>query len=226
MPATESQSRRPPRRSQQERSAETRAKLLDATVDCLYRYGYAGASTTLICEKAGVSRGAQLHHFPTKAELVTTAVEHLFDKRRADFREAMAELPEGEDRADAALDFLWQAFSGPTFYAWLELIVAARTDPDLAPAVAETTNRFNDAFHATFAETFPEVHASELGEVIPEFTMFVLDGMAISRIAHGDVDRGEKVLALFKTLGRLIAPMGDGASTAPAARTQTKRGVT
>jgi AcrR family transcriptional regulator len=204
MQATDAQ--RPARRTQQERSAETRAKLLDATVDCLYRYGYAGATTTLICEKANVSRGAQLHHFPNKAELVTTAVEHLFDRRHDEFKKAMARLPEFKDRADAAIDFLWSAFSGPTFYAWLELVVAGRTDPDLAPAVAETSERFSQAFHTTFAELFPELCASDLGQVIPEFAMSLLDGMAMARIVHPDGARSERVLAFFKLLAKLVSP--------------------
>ena len=54
------------RRTQQQRSDETRAALLDATIICLHEVGYAGTSTTLVSERAGVSRGAQTHHFPTK----------------------------------------------------------------------------------------------------------------------------------------------------------------
>ena len=199
-------SQRPGRRTQQERTTEMRARLLDATVDCLFRYGYAGATTTLICEKANVSRGAQLHHFPNKAELVTTAVEHLFDRRHDEFKAAMAQLPESENRVDAAIDFLWKAFSGPTFYAWLELVVAGRTDPELAPAVAETAERFNQAFHTTFAEMFPELCTADLGQVLPEFVMSLLDGMAIARIVHPDGARSERVLAFFKLLAKLVSP--------------------
>ncbi|MEA2623997.1 MAG: hypothetical protein QOD06_42, partial [Candidatus Binatota bacterium] len=114
------------RRTQGERSASTRSRLLDATIDSLAELGYAGTTTTVIAERAGVSRGAQLHHFPTKAELVTTAVEHLFQRRNQEFRTAMAKLPPAVDRAEAAVDLLWAIFSGPTFYAWLELVVAGR----------------------------------------------------------------------------------------------------
>lgn len=64
-------------RTQEERSAATRAALLDATVACLVDYGYASLTTTRVVERAGVSRGAQVHHFPTKAQLVTEAVRHL-----------------------------------------------------------------------------------------------------------------------------------------------------
>src|SRR5437762_2972866 len=96
-----------PRRTQEERSASTRVRLLDATIECLFELGYANTTTTEIARRAGLSRGAQLHHFPTKAELVITAVDHLFARRTAEFRAAFANLPAGVDRAAAAIDLLW-----------------------------------------------------------------------------------------------------------------------
>src|SRR5215470_16496508 len=79
------------RRTQAERSAATQARLLDAALQCLVELGYAGTTTTVVAERAGVSRGAQLHHFPTRAALVAAAVEQryaavleLFTAARAD----------------------------------------------------------------------------------------------------------------------------------------------
>src|SRR5687767_4439256 len=74
------------RRSQEERSAATRERLLDATVECLVDLGYAKTTTTEVVRRAGVSRGAQVHHFPTKADLVQNAVVHLASKRREELR--------------------------------------------------------------------------------------------------------------------------------------------
>src|SRR5436853_7131184 len=138
-----------PRRTQEERSANTKARLLDATIDCLSDLGYARTTTTEIAERAGVSRGAQLHHFPTKAELVTTAVEHLFERRTEEFRKAFATLPANIDRTAAAVDLLWSMVSGPTFHAWLQLVVAARSDPDLRQTVSAIYCRNSDTSHRT-----------------------------------------------------------------------------
>ena len=69
-----------PRRTQGERSASTRARLLDATVECLTRYGYAGTTTPRIAEMAGLTRGAQVHHFGSKHELMTAAMHHMTAK--------------------------------------------------------------------------------------------------------------------------------------------------
>src|SRR5579872_2677392 len=85
------------RRTQGERSAAMRGRLLEATVDCLYELGYARTTTIEVAARAGVSRGAQLHHFSTKERLVEVA-RHLFDKRTEEFREAFAAVPSGADR--------------------------------------------------------------------------------------------------------------------------------
>src|SRR3954462_5300880 len=112
-----------------------RQRLMEATVDCLVELGWAGTTTTVVAERAGVSRGAQLHHFPTKQELLVAAVQHLFDRRRDQVRKAFADIPPGVDRIDAAIDLLWSTFGYDGFPAWLELEVAARTDDDLRPIV-------------------------------------------------------------------------------------------
>src|SRR5580765_5031198 len=129
------------RRTQAERSAAMRARLLDATIDCLHDLGYARTSTPEIARRAGVSRGAQLHHFPTKTELVTSAVERLFDRRREEFLRAFADRPAGSDPLQAAIDILWGLVSGSSFTVWLELAVAARTDDELREPVADLTDR-------------------------------------------------------------------------------------
>src|SRR5215207_5035001 len=69
-----------PRRSQEERSTETRGRLLDAAVECLIEFGYSATTTTTVAKRAGVSRGAQLHHYPAKVELLTAAIEHLSNR--------------------------------------------------------------------------------------------------------------------------------------------------
>src|SRR3954453_5841167 len=92
------------RRTQAQRSATTRAALLDATIKSLVEVGYANTTTTGIAERAGVSRGAQMHHFPTKADLVASAVEHLAGKRMEQLRREAEGWNGGRDRIRRALD--------------------------------------------------------------------------------------------------------------------------
>lgn len=129
--ATSRSTSKPRRRTQAERRAATRALLLDATIDCLIDYGYNGVTTTRVVDRAGVSRGAQVHHFPTKAILVSEAMVHLADRRSADLERQADKLPRGKNRPAAALDLLWASHRGPLFEAAMELWVAARTDDEL-----------------------------------------------------------------------------------------------
>jgi AcrR family transcriptional regulator len=195
---------RPSRRTQEQRSAATRARLLDATIDCLSALGYARTTTSEIALRAGVSRGAQLHHFPTKAELVTTAVERLFERRTEEFREAFATLPAGVDRTAAAIDLLWSMVRGPTFHAWLELVVAARTDPELRATVAAIGKRFADSVERVHHELFPAV-STPYFELAPAFTFGLLQGLALDRIAGADETRTAMVLGLLKALAAMAA---------------------
>jgi len=145
---------KPRRRSQEERRAATRAALLDATIECLVEYGYANTTTTRVVERAGVSRGAQVHHFPTKAELVAEAIAHLAELRADEVERALEALPEGRERVLAALDLLWDVHTGPLFTAALELWVAARTDSELREHLLPAERRMNARLMAGAEEFF------------------------------------------------------------------------
>jgi AcrR family transcriptional regulator len=196
------------RRTQEQRSSSMRTRLLDATVSSLLELGYAGTTTVEIARRAGVSRGAQLHHFPTKAELVITAVEYLAERRHREFTDAFAKLPPGVDRAAAAIDLLWPILSGPTFYAWLELMVAARTDAELRRSVAAATERLMQRVQQTFRELFPVPPGGELLDDPPKFVFALLNGMAIEKMLHPADPAIEQNLRALKALAGLVQTAG------------------
>ena len=119
------------RRTQQQRSEATRAKLLDATLGCLSDLGYAATTTMAVGERAGVSRGALLHHFPTRATLITAAIENLFKQLDERFQKSFARISQDSDRIDSAINLLWKVYASPEVPPLLELFVAARTDAGL-----------------------------------------------------------------------------------------------
>lgn len=194
---------------QEERSAETRRRLLDATVACLYECGYSGTTTTEIATRAGVSRGAQLHHFPKKDELVVSALEHVLVLRLTELAHAVAEPPPGnrEARLLLLIDKMWPIFKGPTFYAWLELVVASRTDPALNEAVAAVSERFGQGFAQNFGEVlqWPPDREAELLELI-SLLFCHFESLAMERVltATDDSDSPEFMRALG-TLKKLAA---------------------
>jgi AcrR family transcriptional regulator len=201
-----------PRRTQAERTASTRARLLDATIDSLIERGWAATTTTEVADRAGVSRGAQLHHFPTKAELVAAAVEHLFLRRHDEFRRAFAALPPDADRASAAIDLLWPMVSGPTFYAWLELAVAARTDAELRDRLAPIGQRFSENVERWFRELFPPpAYSGPFYEAAPGFAFTVMESLAVMKmVADGRphfIALRDRLLGSLKMLAALVMPL-------------------
>jgi AcrR family transcriptional regulator len=194
------------RRTQEERSASTQRLLLDATVECLVKYGYAGTTTTRVAELAGVSRGAQVHHFATKNDLVLAAVRHLAD-RQADAVLANPDRLSGSaDPVGDALDLVWSAHQGPTFDAAIELWVAARTDPELR----EATTAFERALTARLVELAALLFGLRISSV-PDFESRLLTvleavrGLRMVSFLHPDAsprldERWQRSKVLLRTL--------------------------
>jgi AcrR family transcriptional regulator len=210
----------PQRRTQAERTAATRAAVLTATVDQLVEAGYRHTSPQLVAKRAGVSYGALLHHYPTKAELLCAAVDHLLELRIAEFRKAMADVPSDQRKSDAAIDVLWQMFQTPAFTAWLELWVAARTEPELADAAARVNQQFTDTSIELFRELFADEARvnPELPRIAVGMTFALLDGLALSRLVDQDqpIDP-DTVLHIYKLLvaGSLPTAPNTAPNTAP-----------
>lgn len=177
---------------QEERTRLMRARLLDAAVEVLVERGFAGTTTTLISERAGVSRGAQLHHFPTKNELVVAAVSHVMEGRGEDL---MAAVTGHEDVATrAVLDILADHFTSPGFKAALELWVAARTDPDLLAAVAPLERRIGRQAHRL---TVDLLGADETRPGVRELIQATLDlcrGLGLADTLSDDARRRGRIL--------------------------------
>lgn len=164
------------RRTQAERRAATRGALLDATIDVLVDRGYAGLTTTLVCERAGVTRGAQAHYFATKADLVVQALSHLTDKLVADLVSKplnVADDPPGQYAV--LLNRLWEIFSGPVSQAQLELFVAARTDEDLHRHLVQ----FDNTVMFTLADAARRVAPGIVDR--PEFSSVMMTAIATIR---------------------------------------------
>jgi AcrR family transcriptional regulator len=184
-----------PDRRVQARSTATRQALLDAAIESLVERGYAATTTIETARRAGVSRGAQQHHFPTKALLMTAAVEHLLARRLSEFGAAFASVDAGGDRLDAGVDLAWSMFQSPVFAAWIELWVAARTDPELAATVIDIDRRFTVESRAMFLELFPPDDGSDpvLADIGRDFAVALMTGVALQRL----VPRGQRPAAEY-----------------------------
>ncbi len=191
---------------QEERTRLMRQRLLDATIECLVEHGWSGTSTTLVSQRAGVSRGAQLHHFPTKNDLVLAAVAHLSDKRAEELREAARHLPRGRRRTRAVLDMFAEHFTSPVFNAALELWVAARTDATLHAAVVPLEQRVGREAHQ-IAVAALGVDEGEPGvRELVQATLDLVRGLGLANTISDDSARRRRILAAWaRTLDEELA---------------------
>lgn len=180
--------------TQEERTRAMRQRLLEATVQCLAEYGWAGTSTTLVSQRAGVSRGAQLHHFPTKADLVIAAVEHLGLVRRAELVESAAALPAGSGRTRAVLEMLGDHFTSDVFDSALELWVAARTDPQLLAAVGPLEKVTGREAHRLTVEMLDADESVPGARELIQATLDLIRGLGLANTISNDQARRRRIL--------------------------------
>jgi len=177
-------------------------------MECLVDLGWSGTSTTEVARRAGVSRGAQQHHYPTKMILVAAALEHLLEAQRLAYETAFAVLPPERRNVSGALDLLWEVFRGRPAKALMELAVAARTDDELRPLCRDLNERILQVILETFERLFPE------NTLPPDFAptmlrgvfaMFV--GLSIQNALDDDADGHQAaVLRQVKDVAQLIVP--------------------
>ncbi|WP_448625082.1 TetR/AcrR family transcriptional regulator [Geodermatophilus sp. URMC 64] len=199
------------------RSADSRALILEAAVGCLVEEGYAGASTLAVQARAGVSRGRLLHHFPSRAELLVAAAEHLATTRLTELRERaaalMADEPTGPARVDRALELMWATFQEPPFWAAMELWVAARTDGELRGSLQAQERRLRAAIRAVADEIWgPEIAAAPLYAELCELLFTSMRGVAMVYAFEERPAATDPHLDLWKRLARrlLYADPGQG----------------
>ena len=197
--------------SRVEQREATRARLVTAGVELLIARGYAGLTTVAVQQEAAVSRGAVLHHFPTRADLLRAVIRRLLELHEAAAREALSSAPSSADDVARAISALHSVVRRPAFIAQLDLWTAARTDPDLARVVSHEERRagsdlarvVDDAFGAPLTE-HPRYRA------VAGLTMQILRGLALTDALRGDPTAAQRALDDWTQLvHELLAPTED-----------------
>lgn len=182
------------RSPKQDRSRATRQRLLEAAVACLAESGWAGSTVSVVAERAGVSRGAAQHHFPTREDLFTAAVEYVAEQRST----ALRELP-AQDRA-SVVAALVDLYTGPLFRAALHLWVAASNEPQLGSRVTELEARVGRETHRIAVRL---LGADESRPGVRETIQGLLDmarGLGLANLLTDDGSRRERVVAQWTVL--------------------------
>jgi AcrR family transcriptional regulator len=182
------------RQPQQERSRVTRQALLDAAIASLAELGWNGTTVAVVAERAGVSRGAAQHHFPTREALFTAAVDELMTAWIADIRRQRDELPTGADRVGAVVERIVDVYTGPLFRAALQLWVAAAADAHLRQQVAPFEQRIGREAHRVVVEL---LDADENRPGVREMIQATLDlarGLGLATLLSDDSARRQRIV--------------------------------
>jgi AcrR family transcriptional regulator len=187
------------------KSAQTRARLIEATIRCIVKVGYANTTTPQVAAEAGLSRGAMLHHFENGAALIKAAIVELHEKRLRAFRRAAD--TENHDVGTLVRTY-WRQVQKPAFIAFHELALAARTHPELARILQPLQVEFRERFNAQAVSLFPEWQEDREGfAVAMTLSQTLLEGMAIN-VATGAMDQAriDPMLAVLEGQIRAMNP--------------------
>jgi AcrR family transcriptional regulator len=186
------------RAPKQDRSRATRQRLLEAAVACLAEHGWAGSTVSVVAERAGVSRGAAQHHFPTREDLFTAAVEYVAEERSSALR---ALFPGGAaDDRRAVVAAVVGLYTGPLFRAALHLWVAASNEDQLRARVTELEARVGRETHRIAVEL---LGADERRPGVRETVQGFLDmarGLGLANLLTDDTARRDRVVAQWADL--------------------------
>ncbi|WP_149824954.1 TetR/AcrR family transcriptional regulator [Streptomyces tailanensis] len=185
----------------QDRSRATRQRLLQAAVACLAEHGWAGSTVSVVAERAGVSRGAAQHHFRTREDLFTAAVEYVAEERSTALRALFKEgAPDGAPDRRAVVAALVDLYTGPLFRAALHLWVAASNEDQLRGRVTELEAHVGRETHRIAVEL---LGADETRPGVRETVQGMLDmarGLGLANLLTDDTGRRDKVVAQWAAL--------------------------
>lgn len=205
----------------QDRSRATRQRLLQAAVSCLAEHGWTGSTVSVVAERAGVSRGAAQHHFRTREDLFTAAVEYVAEERSTALRALFPErAPEGATDRRAVVAALVDLYIGPLFRAALHLWVAASNEDQLRPRVTELEAHVGRETHRIAVDLLG-VDESRPG--VRETVQGLLDmarGLGLANLLTDDTGRRDKVVAQWAALLDEVLDRGVQRPSSPAPSTR------
>ncbi|NKY87067.1 TetR/AcrR family transcriptional regulator [Nocardia veterana] len=181
----------------QDRSRATRQRLLEATIDCLAEMGWAAATVAVVAERAGVSRGAAQHHFPTREDLITAALEYMFDTRMAQSKAeaaALTEVAQGVGRTEAVVAQLVESYTTPLFKAALQVWTHAAADPVLRERIVPLEARFGRVSHRLAVEALGVDDSDPVAHHLVQATLDMARGLGLADVLTDDSVRRKQIV--------------------------------
>eukprot|EP01030_Chromulinospumella_sphaerica_P014342 gene14342-14135_t len=190
------------------KSRRTRARILDEAVKVIASSGYAAATNAAVAEAAGITRGAMLYHFPTREDLLEGVIGYLQIERAELFRRAAEDLPPGADVTEHAIDSYWDLLRHPAFTAFMELEMAARTDPVVATLIAPARAEFDRAQIGDHFLKMLHAGAGPRFQASRDLARFMLEGLARADLSYDEEARVERLLTVIKRATHMLNRKG------------------
>ena len=185
---------------QQKKSALTRDRIVIATLQCIIEFGYESTSVAKIAKLAQLSTGAMQYHFETKIDAIKAAIEYLHERRLADRQRDMANMPASADPLAYGIKVYWQHLNTEHFLAYQELVIAARTHPELSAVLRPAYQKFLKTWRDDYNQQFPIWgHNQEKMDLVADAIQYLLEGLAYGRLNQQISDKNTKALILFMT---------------------------
>ena len=187
---------------QAEKSALTRRAILEAAIQCIIDYGYARTTTSLIAEQANVSRGAMMHHFPSRQAVLKATIKYLHKKQLKEYRKLMEEVQVPTDamsreKIEQSVAEAWKYVNLPSSLAYQEILMASRTDKELKQVLQPLEHDFEKSFIDSVKRLFPPWQGREELELVHDAALFTLTGMMLSHMKSNRKQRTERVLSFL-----------------------------
>ena len=192
---------------QARKSAATRDQIISAAIRCIVECSYSKTTMMKISEKAGLSRGATLHHFPSKMDIIRAVVDYLHERRIKAFRSAIRQIPPDADMAHMAIQGYSDQVNHPLYIALFELSVAARTDEELREILHPAQLAFDREWYQTAGDLFPEWHGDrEAFDLALNLSQITMEGIAIGNFTHAREYDRDRLLEYLEEKLRELKP--------------------
>jgi len=196
------------RKWQSQKSSLTRDRIVIAALECIVEFGYESTTLAKIAKAAKVSQGSMQYHFPAKLDAIKAAVNYLLAKRLTDHQRDLEDVPNGVDSMAHAIEVYWHHLNEGHYVAYQDLVVAARTDPELATVLRPAYQRFVKAWRRDAQNLIPEWGGGrEKFELICDIGQYQMEGLAYGRLNGQLSDKQTRIVLDFTKdlLSKMIA---------------------
>jgi AcrR family transcriptional regulator len=187
-----------PRRTQAQRSDGTRTRLLEAAIRCLHESGYAATTTSLVAQRAGVSRGAMLHQFPTKVDLMLYVVRAVYDREVEEYVARLGHIRDLREKLLALPEAAWDVLSRPSGVAVLEVLQGSRSDPELAERLLPMQSMIETESFA-WARRFDDIYGAPITTALMRLMVWTVRGLSVAKTLDPEADLA-RVVTLMRDM--------------------------